>query len=97
MLSPSTSIFLFIITTVQISSYISALHVSLLLHLSGDNSASGSPHLNRLDECGAVLKNIGLVIDFVRRDELPVAGIRSDIGSPVSPWRHRRWLHRYSL
>ncbi|KAF7810941.1 transmembrane protein [Senna tora] len=52
----------------------------LRLYLSGDSNASGSPHLSRLDEKAATppaaaraddLRNIGLAIDLLRRDELP--------------------------
>lgn len=48
----------------------------LLLNLSGDSKASGSPHLSRLDEKAATLeaadlKNMGLAIDLLLLEEPP--------------------------
>ena len=53
------------------------LYFHLPLNLSGERSASGSPHLSLLDENAAAdvtpddRRNIGLAIDLLRRDELP--------------------------
>ena len=50
----------------------------LRLNLFGDNNASGSPHLSRLDENAVVdvtpddYRNIGLAIDLLCRNELPL-------------------------
>lgn len=54
----------------------------LLLNLSGDNNASGSPHRSRLDENANAddLGNIGLVIDLLRRDEPENLTLDSDNG-----------------
>lgn len=58
-------------------SFLQSLCSYLRLYLSGESSASGSPHLNRLDENAAAAaipdgrRNIGLAIDLLRRDELP--------------------------
>jgi hypothetical protein len=67
----------------------------LRLNLSGDNSASGSPHLSRLEEKAAAvnaddLMNIGLVIDFVRRDDPPVENLALDSDSGKKPFRRKK-------
>ena len=69
----------------------------LRLNLSGDSNASGSPHLNRLDENVAApplvtddRRNIGLVIDLLRLDEpppTPLENLQLDSDSGKNPPR----------
>ena len=67
------------------------------MNLSGDRRASGSPHRSRLDENAAAdeynddgLMNIGLVIDFVLRDDPPPPeNLELDSDNPKKP-RFRR-------
>ncbi|KAF5951668.1 hypothetical protein HYC85_009612 [Camellia sinensis] len=63
----------------------------LLLNLSGDSNASGSPLLSRLDEnipAPDDLMNIGLANDLVRRDDPPPTAYLSDTGK--NPPRRRK-------
>ncbi|XP_039058167.1 uncharacterized protein LOC120201666 [Hibiscus syriacus] len=68
----------------------------LLLNLSGDSSASGSPQLSRLDEKAATLeaadlKNMGLAIHLLLLDEPPppeYLTLDSDIGK--NPLRRKK-------